>query len=282
MGDDMKDMMPNFLGDMNNMMDMDMLNQSAVKQENHHNHNHSQNMPPDLGSHHPHTIYPVFSSASPPQQSPMFMDTINGHSIYPSGDYNNSTYAANGLIRSASMQIGPNTSRPSNLPPLRRTNSSTVPTSNHSDNNSNNNNSSSNSNNNNSSSNHANSAQHAKPEGRGNAASVSNHVLTPFDHPLTNPIITAATPARAQTEQAQRVIIRSAEQPKGLTISCGGIQRSNLELIITAANSSSSSDGASTASHHSFGGATKRPYNFLWWYPEIKFGVLDPEAVPIK
>jgi len=280
MGDDMKDMMPNFLGDMNNMMDMDMLNQSAVKQENHHNHNHSQNMPPDLGSHHPHTIYPVFSSASPPQQSPMFMDTINGHSIYPSGDYNNSTYAANGLIRSASMQIGPNTSRPSNLPPLRRTNSSTVPTSNHSDNNSNNNNSSSNSNNNNSSSNHANSAQHAKPEGRGNAASVSNHVLTPFDHPLTNPIITAAN---SSSSSASSTPMANNYNHFSLSSSLLAIpQQLSQTQHASSFPPSIPHYGASTASHHSFGAATKRPYNFLWWYPEIKFGVLDPEAVPIK
>merc|ERR1711933_65481 len=109
-----------------------------------------------------HNTLPNFSiSSSPPQQSPMFMD--QNTAIY--GENYNS-YGANNMIRSRSLQCGPNTLRPSNLPPLRRSASAT--------------------------SQNRENVQYLKTS-RGDMNTSSHHVLTPFDYPLSNPTINNAS-----------------------------------------------------------------------------------------
>eukprot|EP00486_Rosalina_sp_Unknown_P014297 CAMPEP_0201592120 /NCGR_PEP_ID=MMETSP0190_2-20130828/190099_1 /ASSEMBLY_ACC=CAM_ASM_000263 /TAXON_ID=37353 /ORGANISM="Rosalina sp." /LENGTH=273 /DNA_ID=CAMNT_0048050741 /DNA_START=138 /DNA_END=956 /DNA_ORIENTATION=+ len=166
--------------------------------------------------------YPGFSiSASPPQQSPMFMDSINpnNHNIYGGLDNGHNQHHHNnnnnhnqfhdiqhgghrnnnssshhtvnqfgeGLMKSRllSTNNGANTIRPSNLPNLRR-NSSAPSTQ---DNNTNINNLNSN----------ISYLKHSKSDPNHNnlnnlnLSHNSNHILTPFDYPLSNPTINASS-----------------------------------------------------------------------------------------
>ena len=169
-------------------------------------------LPPSTGQHQPGGIgvgiggYSTFSiSASPPQQSPMFMDTINpnnAHNIYGltndhQSDFNHHQHHqlhglnnhdnqfGDGLIKSRllSTNNGANTIRPSNLPNLRR-NASAPSTQTNLDNNSNINNINSN----------VQYLKHSKSDpNHNNLNNNNNHILTPFDYPLSNPTINASS-----------------------------------------------------------------------------------------
>ena len=240
MTDDMKDIggLNSFMFNGNGINIMDMMDNGPTTNSNTNNNATNQSdhikqesnmLPPDIGGngHYnlpPSTVtqsggvgvggYPGFSiSASPPQQSPMFMDSINpnnnhhnlygldnGHHAIPNqfGDshhlhnnHNNShtmnhNQFGDGLIKSRllSTNNGANTIRPSNLPNLRRNTS--APSSQSDNNGTNINNLNSN----------VQYLKHSKSDPNHNNLSNlnnMNHILTPFDYPLSNPTINASS-----------------------------------------------------------------------------------------
>jgi len=258
---------------------------SNVKQE----HSVLQGVPPPI--HHPlppSTHNPAFSlSASPPQQSPMFMQPIHSNAqrpVYPTADFTMGSGNAGNALLSRSQNGPP--PRPSNLPPLRRRTSS-----------------SSNSN--------ANNTMNTKSQDLRQMH--SNHVLTPFDYPLSNPIITNDGGVNHESHgYYTRYNTKIKEEKNTHSDSKGGpVKKRNLNHSIhsaplysvhalsngrgsTAQSASATPTPQQQAQHFSLSTALlqipqhQRParsfvghFNFLWWYPEIKFCELDPQAVPL-
>eukprot|EP01083_Nonionella_stella_P160018 522690_1 len=337
MGDDQ---LPHFMmNELNHteMMDMDLMNTTTHSHAQHHlplnpapgiKQEHNM-LPPAIQNsiYHPPNLVSRFSvSNSPPQHSPMFMDQINTNSsIYPQNDHNQFEYSVNGvntnngLIRSRSLQLqasaagGPNSTRPSNLPTLRR-GASQPQTVN---------------------CNNSNGAlgvdvvkaQVSNTSNNGSSCSAT-HVLTPFDYPLSNPNLTpnktvtatggsvaheahsyyARYMSNIKQESKPCAPIHSAplysiSNANATTSSYPSSQRNSQSLSATPHNthfslSSSllsipqhlssnqhSSHGLSHVHPHSITPHTNKApndhFNFLWWYPEIKFCELDPQLIPL-
>merc|ERR1719474_420532 len=169
------------------------------------------------------------------------------------------------LLRSQSAQSGP-PSRPSNLPPLRRPSSSTA----------------------------------ASGAGAGGKPRRRAPVLTPFDYPVTNPVIGSDSAVRHEDhDYYMRHCATIKQEGRGGADSKGhSIHSAPLYSVHalpenrgTAQSASATPTPQQRPQHFSLSTALlqipqhPRPsgaacsFNFLWWYPETKFCELDPLAV---